>query len=77
MIGHLMRSSLTDAGEVQLTRGQYSAAQPQWSPDGKRIAFLSTRPVPKGTKNKRDDDEKDDDKTQIWLITRSVANRGR
>jgi Tol biopolymer transport system component len=79
MIGHLMLSSLNPSppaplpqGErpeaVQLTRGQYSSSQPLWSPDGKRIAFLSARPVPKVAKGKRDDDDKDDDKAQVWLI---------
>jgi dipeptidyl aminopeptidase/acylaminoacyl peptidase len=67
MIAYLMRSSLTDSSEVQLTRGQHSSHQPQWSPDGKRVAFLSARPVPKGSKRDGDDD-KDDDKTQVWLI---------
>jgi len=69
MIGHLMRSSLTDVADVQLTRGQYFRRA---SHNGRRTAsashFFSARPLPKGTKNKRDDDEKDDDKTQIWLI---------
>jgi dipeptidyl aminopeptidase/acylaminoacyl peptidase len=67
-VAHLMRSSLTDANQVQLTRGEHSIARPQWSPNGKRIAFLSARPVPKGPKNKRDGDGKDDDKAQVWLI---------
>ena len=70
MIAHLMLSSLgSDKRDaVQLTRGQHSSTQPLWSPDGKRIAFLSSRPVPKSAKGKRDDEEKDDDKVQVWLI---------
>jgi dipeptidyl aminopeptidase/acylaminoacyl peptidase len=67
LVGQLMLSSLTDAREIQLTRGSYSSTQPQWSPDGKHVAFLSKRPA--ATKSKRDDDEdKDKDKAQIWLI---------
>ncbi len=68
LVAHLMLSSLTEKNEVQLTRGSFSSAQAQWSPDGKLIAFISTRPVPK-SKDKRDDDEdKDDAKAQIWLM---------
>jgi dipeptidyl aminopeptidase/acylaminoacyl peptidase len=66
LVAHLMLSSLTEDNEIQLTRGSHSSASPQWSPDGKRIAFLSSRPTPKA---KRDGDDDDDDaKTQVWLI---------
>jgi dipeptidyl aminopeptidase/acylaminoacyl peptidase len=37
--------------------------QPRWSPDGKRLAFLSERPRP-GVK----EDEADEARRQIWLI---------
>lgn len=68
MIGHLMLSSLTGKNEIQLTRGKDSMSLPQWSPDGKLLAFLSARPAPKAPKAKRDDDEKDEPKEQVWLI---------
>jgi dipeptidyl aminopeptidase/acylaminoacyl peptidase len=67
LVSQIMLSSLTDAKEIQLTRGNHSAGAPQWSPDGKVVAFLSARPAPKSAK-KRDDGDKDDDKTQVWLI---------
>ncbi len=71
-VGHLMLSSLTETKELQLTRGSFASAQPQWSPDGKLIAFLSTRPVPKTPKvvksRREDDDEKDGAKAQVWLM---------
>src|SRR5262245_4252514 len=36
MIAHLMLTPLAPGGEtIQLTRGQHSSHQPQWSPDGR------------------------------------------
>ncbi len=66
-VSNLMRSDLVDGGDVELTRGSISCTSPKWSPDGKRVAFLTARPLPKG---KGDDKPKDDDepKTQLWLI---------
>jgi dipeptidyl aminopeptidase/acylaminoacyl peptidase len=59
-VSNLFLSSLTENREVQLTRGTDTNAQPRWSPDGERIAFLSNRARPKA--------KPDTDAMQIWLI---------
>lgn len=41
---------------VRLTTSEKSEASPRWSPDGKHLAFLSSR---------------DDKKTQVWLLPRA------
>jgi dipeptidyl aminopeptidase/acylaminoacyl peptidase len=53
-VGDIYLASLVDNTEVQLTRGKFNDRSPQWSPDGKKIAFLSSREKEKGT--------------QIWLM---------
>jgi dipeptidyl aminopeptidase/acylaminoacyl peptidase len=42
-VSNLFLSSLTETREIQLTRGTDMNTQPRWSPDGEKIAFLSTR----------------------------------
>jgi len=43
-IANIWMAAVTGGKEpVQLTRGKSSSRQPQWSPDGKEIAFLSDR----------------------------------
>lgn len=40
---HIFLSSLEEKREIQLTRGKSSESSPKFSPDGKKIAFLSDR----------------------------------
>src|SRR5271157_5577734 len=51
-IKQLQRTDLKELRTIELTRGQVSCTNPRWSPDGKQLAFLSSRPAPK-TKDKR------------------------
>ncbi len=62
---NLMFKSLASNFEVQLTRGADANTSPKFSPDGTRIAFLSTRkpaeaPAPAGPSQPSG--------TQVWLI---------
>jgi hypothetical protein len=60
-IANLYLSSLSgDAHEIELTRGTDMNMQPKWSPDGEKIAFMSTRTRPKS--------KPDTAGMQLWLI---------
>jgi dipeptidyl aminopeptidase/acylaminoacyl peptidase len=59
-VSNLFLSSLTEDKEIALTRGSDRYGNPRWSPDGEKIAFVSSRvrPQPKP----------DTAPMQIWLI---------
>ena len=59
-VSNLYLTSLTDNREIQLTRGSDNYAGPRWSPDGERIAFLSSRARPQP--------KPDTAPMQIWLM---------
>jgi len=55
---------------IQLTQSGHDSS-PQWSPDGRWISFLSERKAAKGGKEDSDDDSKDEEISQIYLISPS------
>ena len=51
-----------DAEPRQITRGRDSETEPRWSPDGKWLAFLSSRD------DSEDYDDEEDAHAQVWLL---------
>ena len=67
MVSNIFLSSLTEKKGVQLTRGPNKDTGPRWSRDGKLLAFLSERALPKAP-GKEAEAAPEPPKTQIWLI---------
>ncbi len=63
-ISHIFLRNLTEDFEVQLTRGKQSSSSPTISPDGKKIAFLTSRNSDEGG----GDTSVDGAAPQVWLI---------
>jgi dipeptidyl aminopeptidase/acylaminoacyl peptidase len=59
---NLYLSSLTEKKEIEMTRGEDEVSNPRWSPSGDKIAFLSTRALPKP------DPKSKPAKTQLWMM---------
>jgi dipeptidyl aminopeptidase/acylaminoacyl peptidase len=59
-VSNLYLSSLAEDKEIALTRGSDRYGNPRWSPDGERIAFVSSRARPQP--------KPDTAPMQIWLI---------
>lgn len=65
VVQHLYVARVGDEAEPrQVTRGRDSETDPRWSPDGKWLAFLSSREDEGGD----DYDADDDPKSQVWLL---------
>ena len=63
----------TDGGEHphRLTRGEAGDRAPAWSPDGRHLAFLSTRPHEMGLSDEKDDDDdsrEGEPGAQVWVL---------
>jgi dipeptidyl aminopeptidase/acylaminoacyl peptidase len=66
-VSNLYLSSLTQKKEIQLTRGPNNDTQPRWSRDGRLLAFISDRLLPKPP-GKEAPPPGELSKTQLWLI---------
>ncbi len=64
---HLYVFDLASRSLTQITSGRYDESQPAWSPDGRRIAFVSNRTEePDGNSN-----------TDVWVVDADNTDQGR
>ncbi|HSM50660.1 MAG TPA: hypothetical protein VLA75_04590, partial [Thermoanaerobaculia bacterium] len=61
---NLVLTRLADGEETPLTRGRQRVASPLWSPDGRRLAFLSERALPPG-----EGEGEEEEIARIWIFT--------
>jgi len=66
-VSQLYLTSLKEKKEIQLTRSRNKDESPRWSPDGRLLAFLSDRPLPKPPAKEQAPAD-DAAKVQLWLI---------
>jgi dipeptidyl aminopeptidase/acylaminoacyl peptidase len=64
---HLYRFDVATKALTQVTSGDFDDTEPDWSPDGKQLAFLSNRSKP-------DPDATYD--TEIWTVTADNTDKG-
>lgn len=67
-VSHLVLRNLAEDYEVQLTRGKDNNTSPKFSPDGKRIAYLSNRKPADAPAGEGQASEQEADGQQVWLI---------
>lgn len=65
-VTRLILTRFDENRETLLTRGRAGATSPRWSPDGRKIAFLSARPDPEAAGEKGEG-------PQIWLVDLSAG----
>lgn len=64
---HLYRFDISTKALTQITSGDYDDSEPNWSPDGKQLAFTSNRSKP-------DPDATYD--TEIWVVSADNTDKG-